>query len=532
MDNINDVINDFYKKKSYLDEYGGSVFMTIIILLIFFSLTSYFHVMNNLDPIKADWVNQRCSPGVIPLAGIINPPTDGRSGFDYTSENFSFCIQNILKQIAAYALVPINSFVNVFMGLFKDMENSVSAMRNIFNNIREDISGITQQIYARILNVMIPIQKMIIGLKDIISKSHGVFTASLYTALGGYLTLKSALGAIFELLVVILIALAALIIILWIVPFTWGVAASMTAVFAAVAVPMALMAVTLNDVFDLHGSKIPGKPHCFSGDSLIKTKNGHVKIKDILPGTILHDNSRVTAVFKLSPENQEMFNLNSVIVSGEHKVLLNNRWIKVKEHPDSIKINDFNERFIYCLNTSNKIITICNLSFSDWDEMKSSEYEELRKVCKDWLPDNKIKPQYLHEYLESGFAGDTLITLNTNEERKINEININDILVNGEKVIGLVKIDASDIVVYEYNYNNKVFKSANNNQIFDLNLGISNLFCHTKTPIKYKTKYLYHILTDKNTLTISDVVFFDYNVAIDGFLKEENKKILTSLLLK
>ena len=39
--------------------------------------------MNNLDPIKADWVNQRCTPGVIPFAGLINPPKDGTSAFDY-----------------------------------------------------------------------------------------------------------------------------------------------------------------------------------------------------------------------------------------------------------------------------------------------------------------------------------------------------------------------------------------------------------------------------------------------------------------
>ena len=325
MDNINSVINNFYKKKDYLDNYGGSVFMSVIIIVVFFSLTSYFHIMNNLDPIKADWVNQRCSPGVIPFAGIINPPSDGRSGFDYTSENFTFCIQNILKQIASYALVPINSFVNMTMDLFKDMESSISSMRNIFNNIRQDISGITQQLYARLLNIMIPIQRIIIGLKDIISKSHGIFTASLYTALGGYLTLKSALGAIFELVIIILVALSALIVLLWIVPFTWGVAASMTAIFLAVSIPLAKMSVTLNDIFDLHGSKIPSKPHCFSGDTLIKVKNGTIKIKDIEPGTLLNDNSRVTAVFKLSPEDQEMFYLNSIKVSGEHKVLFKNK---------------------------------------------------------------------------------------------------------------------------------------------------------------------------------------------------------------
>ena len=67
---------------------------------------------------------------------------------------------------------------------------------------------------------------------------------------------------------------------MWIVPFTWGAAAAMTAIFVAVAVPLAVLAVVMHDVFNLHfiGS---GKPHCFSGDTIIKTKDGDIQIKDI-----------------------------------------------------------------------------------------------------------------------------------------------------------------------------------------------------------------------------------------------------------
>ena len=84
----------------------------------------------------------------------------------------------------------------------------------MFNIIRQSFGNISKEIFGRLLNVLIPIQTMLIGVKDMMSKTHGIFTTSLYTALGTYMTLKSALGAIFEMIVTILIALAALIVIL------------------------------------------------------------------------------------------------------------------------------------------------------------------------------------------------------------------------------------------------------------------------------------------------------------------------------
>jgi hypothetical protein len=529
MDNIGKVINDFYKKRNYLDDYGGSLFMTILIFGVFFSLISYYHIMNNLDPIKADWVNQRCSPGVIPFAGLINPPKDGTSAFDYTSENFTFCIQNILKQITSYAFLPINSFVNMILEVFKEMKEAISSMRNIFNSIRDKFKEMSQELFGRLLNIMIPIQNMVIGLKDMIAKGHGVFTASLYTALGGYMTLKAAIGAVFELIIIILIALAALIIILWIIPFTWGAAAAMTGIFVAVAIPLAVVAIMMSDVFDLHSSSIPGKPHCFSGDTTIKTQDGEIPIKDVKVGTILRNNTKVTATFKLSSKKQKMYTLHDIRVSGNHKVLHNFKWIKVEEHPYSTLIENFNEPFIYCLNTTNKTIQIGDQEFTDWDDMSTEELNEIRFACSHMLPKREFKPKYLHTYLDSGFIKGTPITLKSGRDIPIESVKVDDLLLNGEKVIGIVEIDGSDIVINKYFFDDKSFIGGPNIQLYDFNLGILNTCKLVKHESRDIYDKIYHILTDKNTLTSKGITFFDYNVAIEGFLEEDNRLILSSL---
>ena len=76
MDNLKEALNGLYKKTTYLDMYGGSVFMMLLTLLVFFILFSYFRVMNNIKPIKSQWAVQRCNPSVIPFAGLINKPRD------------------------------------------------------------------------------------------------------------------------------------------------------------------------------------------------------------------------------------------------------------------------------------------------------------------------------------------------------------------------------------------------------------------------------------------------------------------------
>ena len=232
--------------------------------------------------------------------------------------------------------------------MFMELSTSTNALRNIMSHVRTSFNDITVNIYSRILNILIPLQVFIIKLKTLYAKMHGVMATGLFTSLASYMMLKASIGATIELVIEILIALGISIAIAWIIPFTWPIAAGLTAGFAAIAIPLSVLAVLMEDIFKANTGSVPSAPHCFAGDTLIELANNKkVKIKNLNPGTILEHNNKVTSVIKLDKGNEVMYKLMGTVVSGSHKVLaaavpntdaIKGKWMYVKDHPLSIRI--------------------------------------------------------------------------------------------------------------------------------------------------------------------------------------------------
>lgn len=187
-------IEKMYKNLSYLDQYGGSVMVFFLITIILIVLCSYCFVMINIAPIKDDWQNQRCKPYIIPFAGIINKP-DGTSIGDFTSQNFSYCTQNIMSNISGVFLQPITFVTNLVSGILDDLKKSINSIRAMFDKIRTFFQTVVEEIMGRIMNVSISLQKIIISTKDVIGKIQGAMTAGLFTTLGAFYTLQALMGA-------------------------------------------------------------------------------------------------------------------------------------------------------------------------------------------------------------------------------------------------------------------------------------------------------------------------------------------------
>ena len=116
-------VNKLYRNKTYLEKYGSSVSITVIVIIAFLLVFSYFNIKSNINELKDDWNNIRCRPGIIPFAGMINKdPND--TVLESTSKNFSVCTNLILKSIVDVFTKPIISTIESLTSSLKKLASS------------------------------------------------------------------------------------------------------------------------------------------------------------------------------------------------------------------------------------------------------------------------------------------------------------------------------------------------------------------------------------------------------------------------
>ena len=516
---FNSYFNKLYMKETYLDKYGGSVVVTAISLLIFFCIFSYFYVQAKMDPIRQNWANERCKPEVMPFAGLINAPK-GTSKMTYTADNFTKCTIGILGEVVQYFTAPLYFLTNMTSKFYMMLMNVVQAFRTMSYYLRMKVMKMIGYMVARIYNVMIPVQRMFIKLKDTLKKTEGIMVTGLYTVFSAYLAIKAFMGSFLTILIVALIILVTVIIALWILPFTWPAAAALTAFFAILAIPIAIIAGWTAHILDIQSRSVPNKPGCFDKNTKIATKDGLKSISKIRSGTILENGDKVTATFKIA-SNNDMYNFNNMIISGTHKVLHDIKgWVFIKDHTESIKIENYCEPYIYCISTESKRININNYKFLDWDDIEPIDIIKLKNL--DYLHTHSSLSD-IHKYLESGIDGNSLIGLENGKEIYLKDIQVNDILRGGERVLATVEIDTKNIAyVRKYFFNDYEIIGAPNIHICDVDLGNFNTLNKFGKIIQGPEK-LYHLITNSGFFMVNNIRLRDYNSAIENILDVRDK---------
>jgi len=177
-------------------------------------------------------------------------------------------------------------------------------------------------------------------------------------------------------------------------------------------------------------------------------------IDELKINDVLYDGSMITAKIQVTAKDLTMYNLKGIIVSESHIVNHYGNWIPVRDHPLAIKIRDYNEPYLYCLNTSRKTIVLNGITFTDWDEIYDDNLEFVLKYT---------YGKNIARMLDKGYKNDTKIML-TNEEKYLKDIKIGDILSTGGIVYGLVELNNSNLGNKEKMYNllvsNGIFKAG------------------------------------------------------------------------
>lgn len=260
MDTIYQSINELYEKSGYLARHGSDVYITVFIVVAVLLIISYYSVMSKIKPLRANWVKERCNPAVLPFAGLVYSPP-GKNAFEATADNFAQCGQTVTQNLAGYAIQPLQYVLNIITQIFVIISKAIHQIRALFSKVRGNVENLTRNVMGRTLNIMIPLQQIIIGIKSSLEKVSGIGTAAIFSIYGAYLGLKSFIGSIIEFIIIFLVMFAAVIVAAWILPFTWPLAILGTIAWVIVATILIYVAVEYSRT--MRGStrrKIPKKP--------------------------------------------------------------------------------------------------------------------------------------------------------------------------------------------------------------------------------------------------------------------------------
>ncbi len=521
-----------YKGLTYADEYGTSIVITIIFVITLFLVYAYFKTNMNSQPIKDNWAKNRCRPDVLPFAGMLNAP-EGESQLNYTQKNFNYCLQELVKPIAKQAVNPLDYLMAGIMKVFTIIDSIIVFIRKMMSKVRDSLMAIIRDIWQRILKFIIPLQEIMIRQMDMFNKVIAILKVNLETMIGGYITLKSAMGVmvtnaawgliIGAIILVILYGMfiAAILFFPWTLGFVLFAIAIITAVYITVMVLIVIIINFMDNVMEIRPNlevapppSKPPPPSCFDQDTMIIMKNGDKKaIKNIQVGEELEDGGKVTATFKLNSQNQEMYVVKDVIVSGAHSIIHNGKLVKVKDYSEAKQLTEnYTNLYLYNLNTTTKQIPIRGELFCDWDEITSeiegklwnelgnaSSINVLRKDLRRYSSSKSKDKSFIHKYYDGGFSKNSLVTMIKDRTKAISSLKIGDRIENGGVIYGIVKIDKSGMSITSDSLNSSL---------------------SSESLEKTDDMVLFHLLIrgDKSEFKVNGTIVQDYNNYIDSVI--------------
>jgi len=292
--------------------------------------------------------------------------------------NFTKCTMKGFHDYAGFIMDPLMAEFSIVNDTLEEVGGAVHSMRGMMSGVRGGFLGIIGTVFGKIENLMSQFQYIIIRMRTLMSRVVGVMASFLYVFYTGGETGGSIMnGPIMK-----------------------------TVSFL-----------------------------CFHRNTDIVRDDGLlVSIKHVKIGDVLKNGSIVTSKYILSGKNVDMYCIGDDIVSGEHRIRYEKKFIPVKNHPDAERAPYVKE--LICLNTStNRIYTDKN-EYLDFDEVSSDMFLRLKRIFTEVSYNRVFNEDNKYTVPKTGLIPGTLIPLQ-NEDVTVENIKPGDILDNGDTVIGI-----------------------------------------------------------------------------------------------
>lgn len=158
-----------------------AIFAVVTIVAIL--AATYAFALGQLDHIKKNWVQYRCNPMYMPVAGMVG---------DDVLSNFTKCTMKGFHDYAGFVMDPIMAQFSLVNDTISEIGSTMNSMRTMFSGVRGGFLGIVGSVFGKIQNVMAQTQYTVIRMRTILSRIVGLMYSFIYVFYSGIQSGNSA----------------------------------------------------------------------------------------------------------------------------------------------------------------------------------------------------------------------------------------------------------------------------------------------------------------------------------------------------
>ena len=379
--------------------FGNALLFVIVLVLLFLSLAIGSRAALDLQAIKADWANQRCTPLVMPFASWF--------GVD-AKANFDFCMGQIFTGHSQPFMGSVTSIFGTFTVLLQRIFQSVNSMRNTVATLGGGVNVIFQEFAERISMFFFRLRTTGIYMRSLFMRMYALLFSVMYMGMSGVTGMTSFTN---------------------------------TYLFSFI------------DTFCFPGDTMVRVQR--STGPTGPTGYTEIPFRDVRIGDRLWPSmDRVTAVFEFDAVGQPMVRLGDITVSTNHYVYHKGQRVRASDHPDAHPLGPWGTEPLYCLNTDTHHIPLGGYVFMDYDETAEGDEEAMRLVEAhvNGVPKERVEQG---DHLErppsvgAAIAPSARIRLATGETKAVAELRRGDRLSTGSTVAGVIQKLVTETVTLE-----------------------------------------------------------------------------------
>jgi hypothetical protein len=355
-----------------------SVLVVLFTTFVAIVVASYAYGMANLEEIKTNWVQYRCNPLYMPLAGMV--------GSDVSS-NFMNCTLQSVNTYAGFVMDPIYNNFKILTDTIKMILNSMNSMRAAVNGASSGFLMVVQSVLGKLQNTFQVVIQLIGRTRTIMNRMIASFAILMNIVSSGVQTGQSV----------------------------------------------------ANGPIGKAGQFLQ---HCFDPDTQIRLLNNvKLRIADVEPGDVLSNGKVVKSTLEFDGMTTPMFSIDDIVVSGNHKIQYNGRWIRVEHHPHAVEHTVCPR--IFCLNVEGREFPIGMHVFKDYEETDDTDIitEFFSKVQRSHGSYGYTSPwKYITplRYRFTGVDPATNVLMEDGSLKHAYDVEIGDKLMHGGSVIGRI----------------------------------------------------------------------------------------------